>query len=379
MIIKTKDFKEAANTILLAVDLDRSAANLEICTKNGDLYLNVTNREYYVSVKFPLDATDIEFKAVVEAPAFLNLISGLAAETFELNIVGNGLEIKADRSKYKLPMVFEGDKLIDLPPILLNNVTVDMPISLDILKSILDVNSRELQKLKKMEFTNELQKLYYIDETGCFTFTTGACLNAFSLAKPIKLLLNDRIIRLFKLFKDNVDFKFGYDPYNGITQTKAVFQTPTTYVAALITCDDVLINKVQAPCLAAKSFVSATYENRVVVSANALSAAIARLVLFTKNLSTVSSKAMLAKIGLIGSELIIKDEMGNTEAVTIENGSYVPQDFVMTMDITDLKLALDSYKNEHVTISCGSPRSVIINCGNIHNILPRAMDAGVTN
>ena len=50
MIIKTKDFKEAANKILLAADLDTNAANLELVARNSSLYLNVTNKEYYVSV-----------------------------------------------------------------------------------------------------------------------------------------------------------------------------------------------------------------------------------------------------------------------------------------------------------------------------------------
>ena len=50
MIIKTKDFKEVATKILLAADLDTNAANLELVTRNSNLYLNVTNKEYYVAV-----------------------------------------------------------------------------------------------------------------------------------------------------------------------------------------------------------------------------------------------------------------------------------------------------------------------------------------
>ena len=56
MQIKTKEFKEVVNKILLAADLDKTAANLEIKAKGTSLYLTVTNRaEYYVSVKFNLE------------------------------------------------------------------------------------------------------------------------------------------------------------------------------------------------------------------------------------------------------------------------------------------------------------------------------------
>ena len=75
MIIKTKDFQDAANKILLAAGLDQNAANLEVVAKESNLYLNVTNKEFFVSVKFPLETDEI-FRAVVDAKQFLDLISG---------------------------------------------------------------------------------------------------------------------------------------------------------------------------------------------------------------------------------------------------------------------------------------------------------------
>ena len=92
MIIKTKEFKEAANKILLAAEIDKSAANLEIVTKENTLFLNVTNKEYYVSVKFPIESTE-ELRAVVDASLFLNLISGISTETFEIKLDGNTVSL----------------------------------------------------------------------------------------------------------------------------------------------------------------------------------------------------------------------------------------------------------------------------------------------
>ena len=72
MIIKTKEFLEAANKILLAAGLDQNAANLELVAKESSLYLNVTNKEFFVSVRFPLE-TEETFRVVVDASLFLSL------------------------------------------------------------------------------------------------------------------------------------------------------------------------------------------------------------------------------------------------------------------------------------------------------------------
>ena len=85
MIIKTKEFLEAANKILLAAGLDQNAANLELVAKESSLYLNVTNKEFFVSVRFPLE-TEETFRVVVDASLFLSLVTGFTTETFALDI-----------------------------------------------------------------------------------------------------------------------------------------------------------------------------------------------------------------------------------------------------------------------------------------------------
>lgn len=374
MIIKTKDFKEAANKILLAAELDKNAANLGLITKNNALYLNVTNREFYVSVKFPLEDADqiVNLEAVVDASLFLTLISGLTTETFDLTTDGNVAIIKAGKSKYKLAMIYENNDLMKLPVITLQNKTVEMNISNDILQSILNVNSKEVQKASKSVTANELQKLYYVDETGCFTFTTGACLNSFKLEKPVKLLLNDRIVKLFKLFDEDVAFSFGHDTTaDGLVRSKAIFETPAVYVAAIINCDDLLLNKVQGPCTATKRFIDEKYAHSLVLSVNSLSAAISRLMLFTKNsIEKTNMSYIPATFTFNSEELTIKDKLGNSEVVTIENGSQVSSDYEMILNLADVKAVLDSCKNEHITLNCGNQRSVVISRGAISNLIP---------
>jgi len=370
MIIKTKDFAEVANKIKEAVSLDENAANLEVIAKGTSLFLNVTNREFYVSVKYDL-AEEVNFAATVDASLFLDLVSQITAETFNLTVEGPALIVTYGKSKYKLPMIYDNDKLMSLPVIKIGNKTVEMPISFDILDSILNVNSKEIAKVKKME-VNELQKMYYIDETGCFTFTTGACVNSFTLEKPVKLLLNEKIVKLFKLFKDDVLFSLGQDPLpNGTFRTKIALETSNVYLAAIITSDDDLINKIQGPCIATKRFISEAYTHHVVLSAKEVSAAISRLMLFTKNsVDKVNIAFIPATVTVDPDELVIKDKFGNVETVTVENGSYVDESYTMDINLADVKLITDSCKGEHVTMNCGNHKSVVFVRGNISNLVP---------
>lgn len=370
MILNTKEFRETVAAINIATAADKNAAELELKVKDNALYLSVTNHEYFVACRYMLEAAE-EFRAVVSAPAFLQLISNITTDSITLNIVKNSLVVKAGKSKYSLPMIYNNDELVTLPVISITNKTTEMNISKDILMSILNVNSKELQKVDKNTNISEIQKLYFIDETGCFTFTTGACFNAFTLEKPIKLLLNDRIVKLFKLFKEDTHFSFGYDQLpNGMLQSKVVFETANVYVAALITCDDLLINKIMGPCTATKTFINESYTNTFVVSANELSAAIARLTLFAKNYKAeLSAKSIPAKLSIANNELTISDDIENSETIAIEDGSKIMEDYTMTVNIAELKLVIDSYHGEYITINCGNHRSVLITHNNINHLI----------
>ena len=372
MILKTKNFQEAANKILVAVSLDKAAANLELAAKDTALYLRVTNREYYTAVKFEL-SEPTEFRAVVDANLFLNLISGINTEEFELKINDTNVVVKAGKSNYKLAMIYENDQLMKLPIIKLDKdqVTVDMSISNDILMSILNVNGKEIQKAKKLD-VNELQRYYYIDETGCFTFTTGACVNSFTLEKPIKLLLTDRVVKLFKLFNTDVWMSYGHimNTDNSV-QPIVTFQTEDIYVASRLLNDDTCIQKIKAPCEAMKNLIKEPYDHNLVLSASDLSAAIGRLLMFHKNSSAKADLSFVPSVVSFNeTDFTISDISGdNTETITIENGSNTPGGYSMGINLIDLKAVLDSCKNEHITMNCGNKKSIIINRGTISNVI----------
>ena len=372
MILKTKTFQEAANKILVAVGLDRANANLELAAKDNNLFLRVTNREQYAAVRFELEQP-VEFRAVVDATLFLNLISGINTEEFELTINDTNINVKAGKSSYKLAMIYENDKLLELPVIKLepDEVTVNMAIANDILMSILNVNAREIQKAKKLD-VNELQRYYYIDETGCFTFTTGACVNAFTLEKPIKLLLTDKVVKLFKLFNSDVWMTYGHNVNSdGSLQPVVAFQTEDVYVATRLLNDETCIHKIKAPCDAMKNLIKEVYDHNLVLSASDLSAAIARLLMFHKNSSAKADLSFVpANITFSATDFIISDATGdNHEVITIENGSTTPGGYSMGVNLIDLKSVLDSCKNEHITMNCGNKKSIILVRGSISNVI----------
>lgn len=369
MIIKTNEFKTVANKILGAVGVDKNAGNLELKINGNALYLSVTNREFYVSVKFPVEDPE-PFAVTIDAALFLNLISGITAEEFTLNANAKKVTVSVGKSKYDMPVIMENDMPMALPPIVVNNVNIEMPIELDILSSILNVNSKEVAKNKAAD-TNELRKLYFIDESGCFTFASGsACLNAFTLQKPVKLLLNDRIVKLFKLFDSDVNFKMGYDSVGAQLQTKISLEADNVYLAARVTNDDTLIAKVEKPCQASKTLIDFKYPNNLVVNAADMAAAIGRLITFTKNsFDKVNTQLIPAELTFTPGQIEIKDLNGNIEVVTVENDSYLDANYTMAVNMVEVKTILDSSKITHVTLNCGNNRTFTINRGTISNLV----------
>ena len=78
----------------------------------------------------------------------------------------------------------------------------------------------------------------------------------------------------------------------GNVLTKIVLETENTYLAAIINCDDLLINKIQGPCTATRDLSQQAYDYRLVLSANEFSGAISRLQMFTKK----NNKAVTDKL-----------------------------------------------------------------------------------
>ena len=348
MIITSNKFKEICSTILAATDsaeISTLTETLELKVENRVLYLNVTNGEYYASVKFDLDS-DETFNAAVNANLFLKLISAVTTETIELKEMGTYVLVKANGT-YKIPMIFEKDKLMNLPKIEIKNPTVNMKIGGGILDSILNYNSKELLR---GTITRPVQKMFYVDETGCITFTSGACINNFTLEKPIRVLFNNRLVKLFKLFKnDMVDFTLGYDAISEeLIQTKVEFKTDKITLTAVTGCNDELLNSV--PVNAIRGRATEDYANTVVLNKEEVLEAINRLLLFSAGYGSAKNLKPYSEFVCEGDSMTIFDSnKENKEVIKFKNDTTVPEEYKMTLDLSDLKLVLDTVVDEYVT------------------------------
>lgn len=368
IIIRTDEIQETCSKILTAVDSSDNTViteTLQLKTKDNTLILSVTNNEYFVETKTSLTGEVSDFDATVEAELFLKLVAQTTTETIELNVTENSLLVRGNGT-YKLPLIFNGETLLELPKININNPTMTMNVSSEILNSILQYNSKELQKGC---IARPVQKLYYVDEKGCITFTTGACVNNFTLEKPVSILLNAKLVKLFKLFKEgNVSFTLGYDSISDDTiQTKVRFENDSICITSILSCDDSLLR--QVPVAGIRARVEDTYENQVNINRSALIQTIDRLLLFIKN-----SKEIIrpySKFEFKKDEVIIWDaKRENCESVSYVGGEANSNDYSAIIDLTDLRLTLDGCTESYVTIKYGNGQAVVISRGNVLNVIP---------
>lgn len=370
IIIRTDELKDICSKILTAVDdsdLSVVTETLQLKTVENTLILAVTNKEYFVEIRTELTGEVGEFNATVNAKLFLKLISQITTESIEFESVENTLVIKGNGT-YKLPLIFEGEKLLELPRIEIANPTAEMNVSSDILLSILQYNSKELQK---GSIVQPVQKLYYLDEKGCITFTTGACVNDFALEKPISVLLNNKLVKLFKLFKSGGDIKFtlGYDAISDDTiQTKVKFENSTVSITSILSCDDTLLRRV--PVEGIRKRANDVYENQVNISKDSLIQTINRLMLFTQN-GTKEIIRPYSKFVFKKDEVVIWDaKRENCETIPYVGGEATSSKYEAVLDLTDLKLTLESCTEQFVTVKYGNGQAVVISRGNVSNVIP---------
>lgn len=366
MIIRTEDFKVICSKILAAKDansLSQVTETLELITEGTFLYMNVTNKEYYVRCKLELDVVE-DFHAAIESDLFLKLVSLTSTDTIELSVRDNVLIFKANGT-YKIPLIYTDDKLIELPEIPIDNVTNEFDVNSDILNSLIQYNSKELTKGIA---SKPVQKMYYVDEFGAITFTnSGGCVNSFMLPMPVSLLMQNRVVQLFKLFKgEQVHFTLGYDALpnsTDIVQTKARFESQDTMITAILSCDDTMLRTV--PVEAIRGRANADYPYVVTLNKDACLSAIKRLMLFTpENTINLYSDFVFKK-----DCLIIHDVKRDNKEEIYYTGNSIDDEYTASLDFMDLKLTLESCSEPYITIHFGNQVAIVLARGNIKNII----------
>lgn len=371
MILNTDSLKDVAAKILAAVDTSELSAiteTLEMVALDNNLYITVTNKEYSVNTRLYLGYSE-DFHATVNAKSFLNLVTKTTTEDIDLSVKDVCLMFKGNGS-YKIPLIFDGAKLLELPCIEVENPSCQMVIEGSTLNSILRYNSKELSK---GVISHPVQKLYYIDEQGALTFTSGACVNSFTLDQPVKFLLSGKVVKLFKLFSDEqVTFTLGHSALStGKIQTRVKFESADTVLTAIVPGDDSLINAV--PVKVIRDMANSPYPYRATVNKEALLQSINRLLIF-KNGS--GSSQPIGKFTFEGGTLTISDgTKGNSETLACDSAEGLNgQVYSMLLYLSDLKTTLETYSDSHLTIGFGDHKSIAIAKAQVKIIIPECSE-----
>ncbi len=253
------------------------------------------------------------------------------------------------------------------------NVVKEFDIPSGILNSILNYNTKELDK---GTISRPIQKFFYVDEKGAITFTTGACVNRFELAEPVKILLNKRLVKLFKLFQDcSVHFKLAYDAVEGssdIIQTKVQFAASDIVITSILSCDDSMLS--QIPVNAIRGRADNIYPYSVVLSKNDLMATLGRLMLFTSSSSEIDLKQNIMFV--FGPDNVtVSDIKGDNKEVLkyLNKESGIVEEYKANLDTMDLKLTLDTCVEPSITLSFGDGNAFILSRGSIKNVIPEVV------
>lgn len=373
MIIRTELLQDSCSKILSAVDsnvLSAVTETLEITAKDNVFTMAVTNREYFVEVEMDIEVKD-ELHATVNANLFLRLISKVTSETIELESDGNSLHIKCN-GNYKLPLIYDGDALMELPRIGIEEVNETIDVESSILHSLVSYNSKELSK---GTISKPVQRLYYMDKDGAVTFTTGACVNKFDIGMTSKLLLSDKLVKLFKLFKDSkVKMTIGRNRISDDSFTTIVkFEAPGIEISAVLNSDDSMM--VSFPVAAIRGRADTLYPMTVSINKDTLVQAIDRLMLFTHS-SANDSAFTTVRMNFAANGVTVSDQMGvNSEEVPYSKDSQIGETYSALIDSNDLTKTLLSCTNQIVTFNFGNSSAFMLSEGMVRWVLPECQDS----
>lgn len=367
MLVKTEELQNVCQKILNAIDnnkLSTLTEMLEIVSENGVLYLNVTNREYYVQCKIDVQ-TEETLHATINASAFLKLVSQITTEDITLTVENNNCLKVFGNGVYSFPIVFENDTMLTLPKILMQNVTSEFNIETSILNSIASFNTKQLSL---GYISKPIQKLYYIDNSGAVTFTTGACINNFHLANDVKLLLNSKIVKLFKLFMtDDVTFKIGhYQLSQDIIQTVVEFSNDNVCITALLAYSDELYNSIPIDNIRARA--NTLFPYAVIFDKSALTQALNRLSIFASNKSTMNYSIFEFEQDKVTIYDIHKQ---NHEEIHYSNeNTNITDKYTLIVDTNELKSCIDMFNDQYVNFRFGDKQAISISKDNVTYIIP---------
>lgn len=371
MILRINELKDVCSVVLTALDSTEFSSiseTLQLKAESNRLVLSITNREYFVKA-YLNNIEETDFFATVDAFLFLKLISNTTTETVELTIStdNTSLIVKGD-GNYKLPLIFDGEKPLELPEIALNNITTEFDVDSSILRSI---NTYNTKQLSVGVIKQPVQKMFYVDEYGAITFTSGACVNSFTLPSPVKMLLNQRLVKLFKLFREGaVHFCLGHESINeNLIQNRVSFSDKMIEITAILSADDKMISSV--PVTAIRGIANSEYCYSVTLERTYLQDTLNRIGLFARVSGGVNVTGLFS---FTSDSVTISDiRKINKETLYYNNEITNIDSYDVYLDLEEVRAVLDTCSEKYLNIRFGDKKAVTINRGNIINILPEVI------
>ena len=365
MVIETQLLQEKCKKILEAITTKTaknkiSSDTIELEIANGALYLNATDKEYFVSVKLPLEGDLEEFHAVIPSARFLDLVTRTTSKTITMKVTSNYLMIKGNGAA-KEPLIYNGTKLVEVPRITIDNVTNEFTIKNSLLQSVLKYNDKILYTEGHDSFP-----VFYIDNEGAITVSKSACINSFTLEQPVSLILSEKLVKLFKLFKaEDIKFTMGFDTTpNGITQQKVMFFDGSVMLTAILNTDTKIVRRFPVKAIRARAEQVAPYS--VVLNKNVLLSAIERISLYKDSIESC------IQMNFMPNDLTMNDiHKAAEETITyVNNCPALPAEgYSAKFNVDDLLLVLNMFDDEFLTVHFGDNAIALVKA-NIKYMLP---------
>ena len=280
------------------------------------------------------------------------------------------LTVKANGS-YKFPFIYNKDGELIVPNrIEISNVTHSMSLSRDILNGILRHNSKQILK---SGVSKPVHKMCYVDEKGAITYNSGACVTYFNLESPVRFLLNEKTVRLFKLFKfDFATLTLGFNTLeSGEAQMVVRFEDNQIELTSILNTDKSMIDSIPVTSIRALAESDCAY--RVVVDKKSLLNALDRLELFSKDVYVMS----FTYIEYSDGQLILRDtSKHNSETVAIVESDVEHGNYSFAVVTNDLIITLETIEEEYVVLKFGNGKAVMTEQPNVKNILPEVQIQG---
>ena len=178
------------------------------------------------------------------------------------------------------------------------------------------------------------------------------------------MLLNSKIVELFKLFKtsESIKFTMGQDPVTeDLIQTKVRFEDKNVILTAKLS-DMGLVSSV--PVNVIRNMATQGYAYSIVVNKGEFTELLDRLLLFndTNSYGTFKFTSDLITVTSYGSD--------NTETIKPSNKCETLEKYEALLNMSNLNLILNSCEEEYVTLCFGDTKAFIIKKNNITDILP---------